>query len=419
MKESQNSTPTIAIIGAGLTGLSCAYHLEKQGYSPILFEKKSRPGGRICSENIDGFILDCGFQVILSSYPEIQENFNLDALGSRSFDSGALINHPKKGWIPIYNPWFHPYGWIKASIRYPRQLFAFLKVLFEYKRYEEDPRHWKMGILSTEELLEHLHISKELIDGFFRPFFGGVFLENELHTQAPIFMDRFHHFLNGKACLPLEGMGALPKDLASRLTKTKIHYNTEVTHIEEHIIKLTDGTVLNPDVIICCLDSKTTNKFFPLIPCHPMIGVTCLYYEVDSDKISPHKLVVLGNNELPINNLTIDSAVQPSYAPEGKHLLSVTVVGEKWQSKPNLEQFVQRQIQNWIKITPKHIRTYVIETALPTQDHPPPLVDYHHPRHKNIYLAGEVVDSASINGALASGKNIAQKIKLDLSAPSE
>lgn len=419
MEERQISTPTIAIIGGGLTGLSCAYHLEKEGFSPTLFEKKSRPGGRVYSDEADGFILDCGFQVILSSYPEVRKHFNLESLGCQSFDSGALINHPRKGWLPIYNPWFHPLGWMKSTVRYPRQLTAFLKILFESKRYEEDQRHWKMGILSTEELLQHLNISKELIDHFFRPFFGGVFLENELQTQAPIFMERFHDFMNGKACLPEKGMGAFPQDLANKLTKTKLLYNSEVIHIEEKLIKLASGEDYRPDVIICCLDSKTTNHFFPLIPCHPMVGVTCLYFQVDADQIKPHKLLVLGNDKGPINNLSIDSAVQPSYAPKGKHLLSATVVGEKWQHDSRLQEKVKKQIKGWMGVTPQHLHTYVIETALPTQDHPPPLLDYHHPRHEGIYLAGEVVDSASINGALLSGKKIAKKIKWDLSAPFE
>lgn len=414
MKETQNSTPSIAIIGAGLTGLSCAYHLEKEGYAPTLFEKQDRPGGRIQSENVDGFILDCGFQVFLSSYPEIKENFNLNELGARYFDSGALISHTKKGWIPIYNPRYHPIGWLKSSLRYPRQISAFLKILFEYKRYDENPRYWKMGILSTEELLEHLHISKEMIDGFFRPFFGGVFLENALHTQAPIFMKRFYQFLTGKACLPAEGMGAIATHLAEKLKKTTICYRSEVSEINEQYLKLTNGEIFHPDIIICCLDSKITNQFFPLIPCHPMIGVTCLYYSIDAHRIRPHKLLMLGNNQGPLNNLSIDSAVQPTYAPKGKHLISATVVDQKWQKAPDLEKRVRKQIQEWMQAEPAHLRTFEIETALPTQDHPPPLVDYHHPRYQGIYLAGEVVDSASINGALASGRKIAHKIKSDL-----
>lgn len=419
MKDTQNSTPSIAIIGAGLTGLSCAYHLEQEGFSPILFEKEGLPGGRIQSEKYNGFTLDRGFQVFLSSYPEIKENFTLSDLNVGYFDSGALISHPKKGWLPIYNPLYHPLAWLKSMVRYPRQLSAFLKILFEYKRYEEDPRHWKMGILSTEELLEHLHISKELIDGFFRPFFGGVFLENALHTQAPIFMKRFYQFLTGKACLPAEGMGALPAHLAAKLKTTKIRYHSEVTEIDERYIKLSNGETFHPDIIICCLDSKITNRFFPLIPCHPMIGVSCLYYSVKADRINPHKLLMLGSYKGPINNLSIDSAVQPTYAPAGKHLISATIVDQKCQKDPDLEKRVRKQVQDWTKAEPEHLRTFVIETALPTQDHPPPLVDYHHPSYHGVYLAGEVVDSASINGALASGRKIAHKIKSDLSSPSE
>jgi phytoene dehydrogenase-like protein len=414
MRESENSTPSIAIIGAGLTGLSCAYHLEKSGFTAQIFEKSSRPGGRIGSDVVDGFILDRGFQVVLSSYPEIIDLFDMTTLGCQYFDSGAYIHHPRKGWLPIYNPRFHFLGWMKSILRYPSQFLSFIRLFQEYHRFQEDPRHWKFGILSTEELLHHLHIPNELIELFFRPFFGGVFLENELHTQAPIFMERFHHFFNGKACLPAEGMSAIPLHLAEKLKSSRIHYQKEAVHVDNHLIKFADGSELHPDITICCIDSKVANQLFPMIPCHQMLSVACLYFSINADNIHPHRLLMLGSPDGPINNLSIDSAVQPTYAPEGKHLISASVVDQKWQKSQDLAKKVGEQIHKWLGAHPEHLRTYSIEAALPTQNHPPPLLDYHHPRHKHVYLAGELVDSASINGALYSGKRIAQKIISDL-----
>jgi len=55
------------IIGAGIAGLTAAYYLEKDGYTIDILEKSNRIGGRIKTDEVDGFILDHGFQVLLET----------------------------------------------------------------------------------------------------------------------------------------------------------------------------------------------------------------------------------------------------------------------------------------------------------------------------------------------------------------
>ena len=51
--------PDIVILGAGLTGISAAYHLEQAGFLNYkIFEKGSRPGGLLQSVQQDGFTFD-------------------------------------------------------------------------------------------------------------------------------------------------------------------------------------------------------------------------------------------------------------------------------------------------------------------------------------------------------------------------
>ncbi len=56
--------PSIAIIGAGCSGLSAAYILRDAGYSVTIFEKSSAVGGRAVTGERDGFIFDYGAQYI-------------------------------------------------------------------------------------------------------------------------------------------------------------------------------------------------------------------------------------------------------------------------------------------------------------------------------------------------------------------
>lgn len=50
----------IIIAGAGLTGLTLAYYLKKQGRSPLILEKADRPGGVIQSHTEQGFTYESG-----------------------------------------------------------------------------------------------------------------------------------------------------------------------------------------------------------------------------------------------------------------------------------------------------------------------------------------------------------------------
>lgn len=79
------------VIGAGLAGLACAIKLEAQGFNVCLLEASGGVGGRVASDELDGFILDRGFQVFLTAYPEAAKMLDYKSLDLRPFFSGALI----------------------------------------------------------------------------------------------------------------------------------------------------------------------------------------------------------------------------------------------------------------------------------------------------------------------------------------
>ena len=81
----------IYIIGAGVSGLIAAKVLENNGYAPVVLEATDRAGGRVKTDLIDGFQLDHGFQVLLSSYPAAQKYLDFKALELQELRSGAVI----------------------------------------------------------------------------------------------------------------------------------------------------------------------------------------------------------------------------------------------------------------------------------------------------------------------------------------
>jgi oxygen-dependent protoporphyrinogen oxidase len=54
-----SSAPAV-VIGAGISGLVCAYALNKAGIDALVLEASPRVGGVICSERRDGFLLELG-----------------------------------------------------------------------------------------------------------------------------------------------------------------------------------------------------------------------------------------------------------------------------------------------------------------------------------------------------------------------
>ena len=74
----------VAIVGAGLAGLSCAVRLENAGLKVKLLEADDAPGGRIRTDQVEGFRLDRGFQILLTGYPELANQVDLKALRLRT-----------------------------------------------------------------------------------------------------------------------------------------------------------------------------------------------------------------------------------------------------------------------------------------------------------------------------------------------
>jgi protoporphyrinogen oxidase len=94
----------ILILGAGLAGLSAAWHLQRKGVDCRIFEKETEIGGLCRSKNIAGFTFDYDGHLL-----HFRHNYTFrlvkDLLG------GNLAGHKRNTWIYIYDRY----------IRYPFQ----------------------------------------------------------------------------------------------------------------------------------------------------------------------------------------------------------------------------------------------------------------------------------------------------------
>lgn len=72
-------SPRVAILGAGITGLTTAWHLKQAGFTPVVFEKAARVGGAIRAVRTDGWLHELGPNSLLEGSAEV--NAFVDALG--------------------------------------------------------------------------------------------------------------------------------------------------------------------------------------------------------------------------------------------------------------------------------------------------------------------------------------------------
>lgn len=392
------------IIGGGLSGLSAALEVERFGGCVTLIERSDALGGRVRTDHVDGFLLDRGFQVLLDSYPELKRFRVTRSLELRAFSSGALC-HTEEASYRVVNPLRHPIEFMRGITSTPVVTYLDFLKLGQLLIKKEAPS------ISTAALVKQIGISQRTQQRFLQPFFGGVFLDPKLEARSKIFVDNLKLFVRGSATLPKGGMQALPEAISRQLKKTEILMSKEVAEVGEGSVVLKDGEKLQADAVILAVENPSlANWLEPQfeVPSRP---VKCFYFKVPRGQIAPSSWLHL-SSEGPVANLCVLNHIQPSYAPKGFDLISATVIDPKWHQDPNLAQSVQEDVAKRLSIAMSQIqliKAYDIQHALPSQKKAPPLEgDTRIQGLETVFLAGECVNTPSINGALLSGRKAAK-----------
>jgi phytoene dehydrogenase-like protein len=416
----------VLVVGAGLAGLSCARRLHEQGIRFLLIEASDGVGGRIRTDDVDGFKLDRGFQVFLTSYPEARAILDYDGLDLKPFLSGAIVRFAGQ-FHELADPWRRPLASLR-SVSTPIGTFADKLRVARFRtnclRGSVDDC-FRGPEMTALELLQANGFTDSIIERFYRPFLGGIFLDPELKTSSRMLHFVFRMFSLGSACLPAMGMQAIPTQIAQRLPEDRIRLNARVASVEPGIVTLDSGERLTAPSIVIAVEGPAAVKLLGQrlpganglgddeVASNAGQGTTCLYFSAPEPPIKRPILILNGEGRGPINNLCMPTLVSPSYGPGNRALVSVTVLGIRPDSASLLDE-VQTQLTDWFGADVcywKHLRTYAIPYALPSQ--PPPVL--RNPQRpcqlgQGLYVCGDHRDNASINGALQSGRRVAEAI---------
>jgi phytoene dehydrogenase-like protein len=188
----------VLVIGAGLAGLTAALELYRAGKKVLILEATDQVGGRVATELVDGYCLDVGFQVLLTAYPETKKYLNYGQLGLQNFGAGAIILHKGKRHL-LADPLRHPAHVLSSLLAPVGSLQDKLNIFWLRQRLKNTNLNevFSRPETSTYEELRKYGFSEKIINTFFRPFLGGVFLERELQTSSRMFSFVYKMFSEG------------------------------------------------------------------------------------------------------------------------------------------------------------------------------------------------------------------------------
>jgi phytoene dehydrogenase-like protein len=408
----------IIIVGAGLAGLTCAKVLRERGAEVAIFEASDGVGGRVRTDEQDGFLLDRGFQVYFTSYPVAGRHLDYEALDFRGFDPGVIVHRgPEKSVLsdPLRDP--------KALV--PSLLSDAATLGDKLRTLELVARTSTVGIsagaedgetdTSTLEYLKTTGLSGSYIDSFFRPFYGGITLNRELTTSARVLRFTLRMLASGRTVVPALGMGEIPRQLASHLQEGEIQLNSPVEDLlreGERVAGVRSvGKEHEADAVVVATDAPTAGALTGEAVPEGSVGEVCLYYETDGLG-SGKKILLNAEDGAFVNNAVEMSNISEKYAPQDRHLLYAVALTGVDLSDGELYRRGIEDLSRWYPGA--DFRPLALRRIPYGQFAQPPGIHSTLPENRTktpgLVLGGEYTQDSSINGSMLSGEKAARMV---------
>jgi phytoene dehydrogenase-like protein len=409
----------VVVVGAGLAGLTCAKVLVEQGHEIAVFEASDGVGGRVQTDVLDGFLLDRGFQVYFAAYPVSKRHLDHGALDLKPFDPGAIIQRGGSRSVlsdPLRDPKSLVPSLFSEAATFPDKLRTLkLAAGSVLEGAESAGRLDGEGDVSALSYLRDQGFSKGFIDNFFRPFYGGIFLDPSLSTSARVLRFAFKMLSTGNTAVPARGIGEIPKQLAARLPLDAVRTSSPVSSLIRDESRVAGveaaGGEQEADAVVVATDAPTAGQLAGAVAPEESVGQVCVYYATDGLG-SGKKILLNAEDGGFVNNAVEVSNVAPAYAPRGQNLLSVVALGGF--DLPD-EEIYRRGVEDISRWYPEaDLKPLAIYRTPYAQFSQPPGIHERLPENRTktpgLFLAGEYTEDSSINGSMLSGEKAAKEV---------
>jgi phytoene dehydrogenase-like protein len=397
----------VVVVGAGVAGLRCAQVLAAAGVDPVVLEASDRVGGRMATDEIDGHLIDRGFQLLNPSYPQAVRALDLAALDLRSFAPGLEISDGSRA-VRLSDPLREPKDALATLRSLPGSLRgrAALGVLLGRLRVGQVDRVLGDEDAPAARWLAARGVDAGLIDEVLRPFLAGVLLEDQLDSSGHLVALLLRSFVAGLPAVPAAGMAAIPAQMAAGLPADAISLEAPVLSVASDHVVSTYGRVEGDAVVVATALHEAVGLTW--ITPRPSQPVTTWWFSTTESGGGGATLVADRDGDVLVNALEMTSRA-PTYAPAGRRLFAASALGTIVDLAG--EATVRARLcalTGAPEAAMELVAVSVIERALPSA--PAPLLLRPPIEVDGVFLAGDHVATPSIQGAMASGERAARTV---------
>ncbi|MEV0095352.1 NAD(P)/FAD-dependent oxidoreductase [Streptomyces sp. NPDC050738] len=412
----------VVIVGAGLAGLSAAHRLTSAGVDVTVLEAAQDPGGRMSTASADGFRLDRIGQILCTSYPELRLTPGLDEVELRPFSPGVLV-HSEGRLLRTGEP-----GSARGALKAARALASAPRSPLN-NTLDRARLGAALGRLATTPVqrllarpeqpaltaLRERGLPPRTIDGFLRPLLSALLCDPALTTSSRCADLALRGYAQGRLCIPAGGASVLPERLAAALPAGTVRTGARVKSVAISSVTTEDHGELGCRALLLATGARAAAELMPGLRVPAFHPVTVLHHTAPEPPLTDPALILDAERTSPVSHTAVISAVDPSRAPDGRTLISTTVLGTPPCELTGLDRIVRARLAT-LYGTPTD------DWELLAVHHDPEAVPAMNPPHDlrrpvrllaGLYVCGDHRDTSTVQGALHSGRRAAEEILRD------
>uniref|UniRef100_A0AAU3H0G1 FAD-dependent oxidoreductase n=1 Tax=Streptomyces sp. NBC_01401 TaxID=2903854 RepID=A0AAU3H0G1_9ACTN len=413
----------VVIIGAGTAGLSAAHQLIGAGVDVSVLEAAPQVGGRMATQDVDGFRLDHLGPLLSSAYPELSSTPGLEGLVLRDFAPGVLVHSGGRQYRAgdvrsargalraVRSRSSAPRAPLGGAIEQAR-LGAWLARLATApeSRILARPDRTALDALAARGL------PPRTAAGFLHPLLSALLSDPGLSTSSRIADLTLRDYARGRLCVPAGGSATLPELLAAALPPGTVRTGVHVTAADITSVRTKEHGELGCRSLLLATGAGAAAELLPGLRMPAFHPVTVVHHTADEAPVTGGRLLLDADRSGPVAHTAVMSEVDPSRAPHGRTLITSTVLGPPPRNldgevRAHLARLYGTPTDDWELLAARHD-----PEAVPAM--PPP----HDPRRPvrlltGLYVCGDHRDTSTVQGALRSGRRAATAILTDLGVP--